>query len=455
MNSARRHAILLFLLDAASLVLAFNVLAWLRGISPTGHWLLLPLVGPLIFLTIAIHLVDGYKERTDMLSLDYTSLHAIAVAAATVATLLLTFAVIPANFPLQGSRLVILLGFGVMLPLTLGCRRFLHLRWLRRHRLRHLLYIGPPSSCEAFHAECAHHAFDRKVIFAIAGDGSVAPPLAGSLEVRPIEECLVAIKKGKIDVEAIVVPDAAFELPPELSDALLGLYFSGVPTYTVELFHQIYWRKISLVQLNQAWLFRDGFQMAREPVFVRLKRLFDILISALGLIVAAPVILLCALAIRISDGAPAFFRQRRVGRNRSRFILVKLRTMREASAHAPSVSDDDRITPIGRFLRATRLDELPQLWNVLRGEMSLIGPRAEWEELVDSYERQIPCYHFRHLVKPGITGWAQVNHPYGVTLDNTMRKLEYDLYYIRHFSFVLDASILLKTVHIMLFGKGR
>jgi lipopolysaccharide/colanic/teichoic acid biosynthesis glycosyltransferase len=116
---------------------------------------------------------------------------------------------------------------------------------------------------------------------------------------------------------------------------------------------------------------------------------------------------------------------------------------------------DDRITAVGRFLRASRLDEVPQLWNVLLGDMSLIGPRAEWTRLVEEYERKIPCYHFRHLVKPGITGWAQVSYPYGASLDDTLRKLEYDLYYIRHFSFVLDASIVLKTIHVMLFGKGR
>ena len=116
---------------------------------------------------------------------------------------------------------------------------------------------------------------------------------------------------------------------------------------------------------------------------------------------------------------------------------------------------DRRITRIGQFLRATRLDEVPQLWNVLIGDMSLIGPRAEWVKLVGEYETKIPCYHFRHLVKPGITGWAQVNYNYGENLEDTLRKLEYDLYYIRYFSFVLDASIVLKTVHIMLFGKGR
>ena len=116
---------------------------------------------------------------------------------------------------------------------------------------------------------------------------------------------------------------------------------------------------------------------------------------------------------------------------------------------------DVRVTGVGRLLRAMRLDEIPQLWNVLRGDMSLIGPRAEWSKLVESYEREIPCYHFRHLVKPGITGWAQVNYPYGANLDDTLRKLEFDLYYIRHFSFVLDASIVLKTIHVMLVGKGR
>jgi len=116
---------------------------------------------------------------------------------------------------------------------------------------------------------------------------------------------------------------------------------------------------------------------------------------------------------------------------------------------------DKRITRFGRLLRAIRLDEFPQLWNVLRGDMSMIGPRAEWERLVSDYEKQIPCYHFRHLVRPGITGWAQVHYPYGASVDDALRKLEYDLYYIRYFSFQMDAAIVLKTIHVMLFGRGR
>jgi len=154
--------------------------------------------------------------------------------------------------------------------------------------------------------------------------------------------------------------------------------------------------------------------------------------------------------------APLFFRQTRVGKNRLLFDIVKLRTMRVSpGGDAYTRVADQRITRVGRFLRNTRLDEVPQLWNVLRGDMSLIGPRAEWVRLVNNYEQQIPCYHFRHLVKPGITGWAQVSYNYGENIEDTLRKLEYDLYYIRYFSFVLDASIILKTIHLMLFGKGR
>jgi lipopolysaccharide/colanic/teichoic acid biosynthesis glycosyltransferase len=116
---------------------------------------------------------------------------------------------------------------------------------------------------------------------------------------------------------------------------------------------------------------------------------------------------------------------------------------------------DSRITRVGRCLRKLRLDELPQFWNVLRGDMSLIGPRAEWDKIVERYEKKIPFYHFRHLVKPGITGWAQVNYPYGESEEDAIEKLKYDLYYIRRYSLKLDAMIALKTVHVMLFSKGR
>jgi lipopolysaccharide/colanic/teichoic acid biosynthesis glycosyltransferase len=259
-----------------------------------------------------------------------------------------------------------------------------------------------------------------------------------------------------VSVEAIVLRESARDLAPEISQDLVRLYFAGVPTYTLELFHEVYWQKIPLYRLNQTWLFQQGFKIAREPVFERIKRATDIVLASTGLILSAPLVALAAAAIWIEDRGPAVFRQNRIGKNHVTFVLYKLRTMRLANTgDRYTRPGDSRITRVGRILRATRIDEFPQLWNVLRGEMSLIGPRAEWDELVVEYERQIPCYHFRHLVRPGITGWAQVNYPYGANVEDTQRKLEYDLYYIRHFSFRLDATIVLKTVHVMLFGKGR
>jgi lipopolysaccharide/colanic/teichoic acid biosynthesis glycosyltransferase len=298
----------------------------------------------------------------------------------------------------------------------------------------------------------------QPIVYAVVSEQSIGPfPNEEDLRVRVFADVLADVRAGTISVEAIILRESARELSQEISEELVEFYFTGVPTYTLELFHQVYWRKIPLYRLNQTWLFQEGFQIAREPVFERLKRASDIGLAAIGLLIAAVPILLSGLAVWLGDRGPVFFFQTRIGKNHRPFRLVKLRTMRVEPVDGDLYTQpgDPRITPVGRFLRTSRLDELPQLWNVFCGDMSLIGPRAEWDRLVEKYERDIPCYHFRHLVKPGITGWAQVNYPYGANLEDTMRKLEYDLYYIRHFSFMLDASIVLKTIHIMLFGKGR
>jgi lipopolysaccharide/colanic/teichoic acid biosynthesis glycosyltransferase len=166
-----------------------------------------------------------------------------------------------------------------------------------------------------------------------------------------------------------------------------------------------------------------------------------------------------ALLIWITSGRPIIFKQSRVGRDEDLFTIYKFRTMIDAGAEAEAElytrEDDPRVLRLGRWLRKLRVDELPQLWNVFKGELSLIGPRAEWVECAERYQKKIPFYHFRHLVKPGITGWAQVNYPYGESEKDAVEKLKYDLYYIRHYSLMLDAMIILKTIHTMLFGKGR
>ncbi len=167
------------------------------------------------------------------------------------------------------------------------------------------------------------------------------------------------------------------------------------------------------------------------------------------------------IAIWWENGRPAIFEQTRVGRDNEPFTVYKFRTMFARTDEACGEDDiytrrnDPRITRIGSRLRKMRLDELPQLVNVFKGEMSLIGPRAEWIKCAERYEKTIPFYHFRHLVKPGITGWAQVNYPYGESDQDAIEKLKYDLYYIRNYSLKLDLMIVLKTIYTVLFGKGQ
>jgi lipopolysaccharide/colanic/teichoic acid biosynthesis glycosyltransferase len=168
--------------------------------------------------------------------------------------------------------------------------------------------------------------------------------------------------------------------------------------------------------------------------------------------------LLTALLVLATDGRPVLFQQTRVGRFSRPFTLYKFRTMSsgpEGQGSAYTLENDPRITRFGRFLRLTRLDELPQLWNVIQGDMSMIGPRAEWDQLVEQYRKEIPFYHLRFIVRPGITGWAQVNYGYGASVQDAFEKLQYDLYYIKHCSLPMDASIILKTLFTILSASGR
>ncbi len=257
----------------------------------------------------------------------------------------------------------------------------------------------------------------------------------------------------------IILTEKANSISTQLLEHLVRAQFDHTRVYTLESFYETHWRYVPLDILDPDWPLQTGFQLARTSPYHYLKRLFDVLASALALVVCAPLFVLIALLIWIEDGRPVFFRQERVGRDQEPFTLFKFRTMR--SRFDPQDEDiytrerDPRVTPVGRWLRKVRLDELPQLWNVFKGDISLIGPRAEWIKCAERYERTIPFYHFRHLVKPGITGWAQVNYPYGESDQDAVEKLKYDLYYIRHYSLKLDAMIVLKTVYTMLFGKGR
>jgi exopolysaccharide biosynthesis polyprenyl glycosylphosphotransferase len=455
MTQGKQTSYALLVLDAIVFMAVFNLVGYSYGVIELHAPLLAPLQLPVAAYVLSIYLIDGYSRRTDMMSVTYTSLHVMALFGAMFITLLLVYVVIPAGYILQSSRLVTAVAYVVVIPITLGYRRFFYQRQLARQQQHYFLFLGNAESCLAFKEECRKTHMRQAVLYATTESFTQAPTSA-NVSAPPFGNVIHYLDEYRGKIDAVILRESSQELPPAVAERLVDLQFIGVPTYTLELFHQVYWRKIPLYRLNQTWLFQEGFQIAREPIFARIKRITDIGLALLGLALFAPFFPLIALAIWLHDRGPVFFHQTRVGRNRELFEAYKFRTMRvQSGGDAYTREGDQRITPVGRLLRLTRLDEVAQLWNVLRGDMSLIGPRAEWVKLVEEYERQIPCYHFRHLVKPGITGWAQVNYPYGANLEDTLRKLEYDLYYIRYFSFVLDASIVLKTIQVMLFGKGR
>ncbi|HEV7660891.1 MAG TPA: exopolysaccharide biosynthesis polyprenyl glycosylphosphotransferase, partial [Allosphingosinicella sp.] len=216
--------------------------------------------------------------------------------------------------------------------------------------------------------------------------------------------------------------------------------------------------RVDLDSLNPSWLiFSDGFSAGRR-LSSAAKRLFDIVVSTLLLVIFGPVILLTALAVKLESKGPAFYRQRRVGLYGQLFDVIKLRSMRQdAEVGGKAVwaqKDDPRVTRVGRFIRKTRLDELPQAWSVLKGEMSFVGPRPERPQFVADLEARLPYYAERHVVKPGITGWAQINYPYGASIEDAREKLEFDLYYAKNYSTFLDVLILLQTARVVLWPEG-
>ena len=216
---------------------------------------------------------------------------------------------------------------------------------------------------------------------------------------------------------------------------------------------------IPIINVRQLWpLFSEGFALQPGKLNWRLKRAADFVVSLVAMIVAAPCILMLGILIRITSKGDALFVQERIGLGGEIFRLLKLRTMtveQPADIERWTDKEDDRITRVGRILRKYRLDELPQLINVIKGEMSLVGPRPEQPKIVEELEAQIPFYDVRHLVKPGITGWAQVNYPYGASVEDASRKLEFDLYYMKHYSIFLDLYVALKTLRVVISRGGR
>jgi len=254
----------------------------------------------------------------------------------------------------------------------------------------------------------------------------------------------------------IVVIANEYVLSEETRSALLGLMSLRTRFMRLPEFYELFFRRIPLGTINDFW-FLENIDLQSKRSYEVLKRGIDIFLSLVGLTIGAPFCLLAAIAVGITSRGPIFFSQTRLGRSGAPFKIYKFRTMRtDRNDFAPTGTNDPRITAVGRFLRSSRLDELPQMLNILKGEMSFVGPRPERPELAAELEKEIPYYRQRLLVAPGVTGWDQVSGEYhSPSMADTYKKLQYDLFYVKNLSLMLDLSIFAKTILTVLLRKGR
>lgn len=449
------HAVLLLgLLDLGLLVLA-SELAWQLRAGQIGmdldgfgnRWL--PLTGTAMIIWLAMIAVGVYGPYA-LRSLRFAGARVlVAISLGIIALAVIDF-IVPSDF-LWRSTLLYTMGLAILV--------------LVADRLLLTSFLGSS-------------AFRRRVMVLGAGDRAqrlrelgdkpetgfvVVAYIAMSDNQRVVEEAIprAAIHDLGRFVENLGVSEVVLALQERrnalpLKD-LLRIKTKGVHVNDFSSFIERETGRVDLDTVNPSWLiFSDGFSSSRM-FSSAVKRIFDITASSILLVLTLPVIALFAVLVKLDSKGPAFFRQTRMGLYGEPFTLIKLRSMRidaEKDGAKWAEENDPRITRLGRLIRKVRIDELPQTWSVLKGQMSFVGPRPEVPSFVESLEEEIPFYGERHMVKPGITGWAQINYPYGASVEDSRRKLEYDLYYAKNYTPFLDLVILLQTVRVILWPEG-
>lgn len=275
-----------------------------------------------------------------------------------------------------------------------------------------------------------------------------------------VKKSLSEVKDISTQRVPLVIGMTESQLTHDVENQLIGLKMRGQKIFDLGQFYELKLKKIPVQFVDSKFfIFSQGFRLFNNPVQLRVKRFFDVFLALVILILSSPILLVTAGLIKIESRGPLFYRQIRTGLNGKSFSIIKFRSMsvdaeKESGAKWATLNDS-RITNMGRLIRTTRIDEIPQVINVLRGEMSFIGPRPERPEFNKELEKVIPHFNLRHLIRPGITGWAQVLFPYGASVEDSKQKLEYDLYYIKNYSLLLDFKILLLTIRTVFLGRGR
>jgi sugar transferase (PEP-CTERM system associated) len=360
-------------------------------------------------------------------------------------------------FPqLMLGRYISLLALPLALSLMVGWRVSIH--WLLGHPQfgERILVVGSGENA----VEVAREVLDRKDAgYRIVGFVDNEPELVGRSLLNPrvlgmTSELEQIVKRENVDRIVVAMGQRRGKFP---TNQLLHLSLGGdVSIEEGASFYERLTGRVSLDMIRPSWLIFSG--RGRQARIAGLFRnALHRLVALLGGILSLPIALLAAILIKIESPGPVLYRQERVGKNGHPFVLMKFRSMRvDAEKEGPvwASSGDDRATRVGRIIRKIRVDEIPQFWNILRGEMSFVGPRPERPHFVSQLAEEIPYYEQRHLIAPGLTGWAQIKYPYGASVEDARQKLQYDLYYIKNQSLVLDGIILFETIKIILFGRG-
>ncbi len=442
----------LFLIDALSVSVGWPSALWIMGADFQRNWLqFLIFAGAnlLCFYALGLYRRESIADGTKALG-RIPTIVVIGVAAASMVTIILGWTLS------LGLCLAAAISFTVC-----GALARLAFAVLRRHSLfrTRVLVIGAGKRAWdlvwILRTQGRHWQYDLTFVHE-DGFGEIDPRLSADPTNRVIvasSNLLKVADRAHAD-EIVVAPD---ERRGMALKSLITCRAAGYPVSEYMTFLEKEVCRIDIKRLDLAWmLYSDGFRTGR--ISTSLKRIFDIVGSLLILIPVSPFLLLAMLAIWMGDRGAIFYRQERVTRGGRGFKILKLRTMRvnaEAGGAVWAAAKDNRITPIGEFLRRTRLDEVPQLLNVLKGDMSLVGPRPERPEFIEGLATSLPLYHERHAVKAGLTGWAQVNYPYGASLDDARSKLSYDLYYVKNYSIFLDLRIVMQTLRVVLWpGTG-
>ncbi|MGI9403234.1 MAG: sugar transferase [Hyphomicrobium sp.] len=450
--SSLRVAFVLLIADVAGIFVLFSLAYFVRvGQEIPSDSLSLVWLGAVFLVTM--YVFDVYQGVLWEGRIRLVSRTALAILAAAGLVASLVYVIKPVETNALYWRGVLPVGTAMFMIWAVAWRIVLA-TWMRSRKPGRWLVLGygPLASC--LWRDVSRSSGLGQLFFLKEGSQDV-----GSAELPSAEGNLTALPEFlELRWTGVILATEAAPEDATLSE-LMRARLRGVRIYDLTDFYERFLFKLPILNLRDRWLtLAHGFDLLHHNIALRAKRLIDIVLSLALIIALSPLMLIIAIVIKLESKGRVLYRQTRTGLNGVPFRLNKFRTMvedAESSGAKWADKNDPRITRVGRVLRNARLDELPQMWNVLLGSMSFIGPRPERPDFNCKLEAAIPYYDLRHLVKPGITGWAQVLYTYGASVDDAREKLQYDLYYIKNYSVMLDLVILIRTLRVVLVGSGR